>query len=189
MIRTQIYLTEKQRNQLNAIAKAAGKNQSELIREAIDNLIGKIAGGHRASVLRQAAGIWKDRTDLPDFNALREEWRRGTCRCDPGRHRENRKRGAENAQHPALSHVQRAQTGLHQMIRQPLAQPRVAPQVGPVVVHADGQGFFGARHHHQAAAPGHGIPCFHYPNRNRDRNRAENAMTANDGWIESKPYD
>ncbi|ABW68146.1 ribbon-helix-helix protein, CopG family [Desulfosudis oleivorans] len=76
MIRTQIYLTEKQRNQLNAIAKVAGKNQSELIREAIDNLIGKTGGGHRASVLRQAAGIWKDRTDLPDFDALREEWNR-----------------------------------------------------------------------------------------------------------------
>ena len=42
MIRTQIYLTEKQRNQLNAIAKVAGKNQSELIREAIDNLESRI---------------------------------------------------------------------------------------------------------------------------------------------------
>jgi len=39
MVRTQIYLTERQRDELAAIAKIAGKKQSELIREAIDGLI------------------------------------------------------------------------------------------------------------------------------------------------------
>jgi len=76
MVRTQIYLTEKQRKELLAISKAVGKKQSELIREAVDNLIEKSCNSRRESILRQAAGIWKDRTDLPDFEKIRKEWDR-----------------------------------------------------------------------------------------------------------------
>ncbi|MBW1979800.1 MAG: ribbon-helix-helix domain-containing protein [Deltaproteobacteria bacterium] len=76
MVRTQIYLTERQRDQLSALAKAVGKKQSELIREAIDRLIDQEGRGRREAVLRQAAGIWKDRRDLPDFEAARAEWDR-----------------------------------------------------------------------------------------------------------------
>ena len=76
MIRTQIYLTERQRNELATIAKTFGKKQSELIREAIDRLIDQTGKKHRELVLREAAGIWKDRTDLPDFKSIRAEWDR-----------------------------------------------------------------------------------------------------------------
>ncbi len=76
MVRTQVYLTERQRDELAAIAKTVGKKQSELIREAIDGLIDRACGKHRDSAISQAAGMWKDRTDLPDFRALREEWDR-----------------------------------------------------------------------------------------------------------------
>lgn len=76
MVRTQIYLTARQRNELAVIAKTAGKKQSELIREAIDQLIDQTGTNRREKVLRKAAGIWKDRRDLPDFTALREEWDR-----------------------------------------------------------------------------------------------------------------
>lgn len=76
MIRTQIYLTEQQRNELAAIAKSLGKKQSELIREAIDRLIEQTGKSHRELVLREVAGIWKDRTDLPDFKSIRAEWDR-----------------------------------------------------------------------------------------------------------------
>jgi len=76
MVRTQIYLTERQRNELAALAKAAGKKQSELIREAIDRLIAQADRGRREAILREAAGIWKDRNDLPDFEASRSEWDR-----------------------------------------------------------------------------------------------------------------
>ena len=76
MIRTQIYLTEHQRNELATIAKSFGKKQSELIREAIDRLIEQTGKNHREMVLREAAGIWKDRTDLPDFKSIRAEWDR-----------------------------------------------------------------------------------------------------------------
>ena len=76
MVRTQIYLTEHQRNELATISKSAGKKQSELIREAIDRLIKKAGIAHRESVLREAAGIWKDRMDIPDFKSIRAEWDR-----------------------------------------------------------------------------------------------------------------
>ena len=77
MVRTQIYLTEHQRNELANISKTIGKNQSELIREAIDKLIKQAGKSHREMVLRESAGIWKNRTDLPDFESIRSEWDRG----------------------------------------------------------------------------------------------------------------
>jgi len=76
LVRTQIYLTERQREELAAIAKTMGKKQSELIREAVDRLIEEEGRSKRETVLRQAAGIWKNRTDLPDFRAMRAEWDR-----------------------------------------------------------------------------------------------------------------
>ena len=76
MVRTQIYLTKRQRDELASIAKAVGKKQSELIREAIDGLIGQTDSKRRDKVLRETAGIWKDRTDIPDFRAVRDEWDR-----------------------------------------------------------------------------------------------------------------
>jgi chromosome segregation and condensation protein ScpB len=76
MVRTQVYLTEQQRDELADIAKALGKKQSELIREAIDQFIDQAGSSRRELVLREVAGIWRDRTDLPDFRAVRTEWDR-----------------------------------------------------------------------------------------------------------------
>ena len=76
MIRTQIYLTEHQRDELAAISKTAGKKQSELIREAVNRLIDQSGRSRREVVLREADGIWKNRKDLPDFKATRAEWDR-----------------------------------------------------------------------------------------------------------------
>lgn len=76
MVRTQIYLTERQRIELAAISKTMGKKQSELIREAVDRLIDHAGHGRREAVLSKAAGIWKNRTDLPDFTKIRSEWDR-----------------------------------------------------------------------------------------------------------------
>jgi len=76
MVRTQIYLTERQRDELAAIAKIGGQKQSQLIREAIDRLIDQVGRSRRESILREAAGIWKDRRDLPDFRAMRAQWDR-----------------------------------------------------------------------------------------------------------------
>ena len=72
-----MYLTEKERDGLAALAAATGKKQSELIRDAVDLLIELSSGERREAVLERAAGMWRDRSDLPDLEALRGEWDRG----------------------------------------------------------------------------------------------------------------
>ena len=76
MIRTQIYLTEAEKASLTVLSAATGKAQSELIREAIDHLVAQHSPARREAVLARAAGMWKDRGDLPDFHALRKQWDR-----------------------------------------------------------------------------------------------------------------
>ncbi len=77
MIRTQVLLTERERTGLRALAEASGKKQSELIREAVDNMIAPFDKTRRQTVIDNAAGIWKGRQDLPDFRAARRSWDRG----------------------------------------------------------------------------------------------------------------
>jgi hypothetical protein len=73
MIRTQIYLSSAQKKALKALAAKTGRTQSELIRDAIDRFVGQRKASGRGPVVRRSAGLWKDRTDLPDFAALRRE--------------------------------------------------------------------------------------------------------------------
>jgi len=76
MIRTQIYLTDQQRNELAILSEIQGKKQSELIREAIDILIEQASQERRKKILCEAAEIWKDRSDIPDLKKMRSEWDR-----------------------------------------------------------------------------------------------------------------
>jgi predicted transcriptional regulator len=73
MIRTQIYLSEAEKQALEKICRQTGKSQSSLIRQAIDNLISRHEPQDRRQLLQQARGLWQDRTDLPDFSQLRRE--------------------------------------------------------------------------------------------------------------------
>ncbi len=76
MVRTQIYLTDEERTALRAIARVHGKSQSELIRAAVDGLIQRQEIKHKRELLNHYAGLWKDRTDLPDFAGIRTGWTR-----------------------------------------------------------------------------------------------------------------
>ena len=76
MVRTQIYLTENQKDELAFIARTTGRKQSDLIREAVDLFIERAGNSRRESILRESAGIWKDRADLPDFDSVRDGWDR-----------------------------------------------------------------------------------------------------------------
>ena len=76
MIRTQIYLTDQQRAELAILSEIQGKKQSELIREAIDILIEQSSQERRKKILCETAGLWRDRSDIPDFKTMRSEWDR-----------------------------------------------------------------------------------------------------------------
>nr|NIW00282.1 CopG family transcriptional regulator [Candidatus Saccharibacteria bacterium]NIW80638.1 CopG family transcriptional regulator [Calditrichia bacterium] len=58
------------------VALKTGAKQSELIRKAIDKFLERFKDRDRKQLIRQAKGIWQDRTDLPDFKQLRREWDR-----------------------------------------------------------------------------------------------------------------
>jgi len=73
MERTQIYLTEKERKALKAMAARLGRSQSAMIREAVDRYIERYQEGNRLELLRRGRGLWQDRRDLPDFVELRKE--------------------------------------------------------------------------------------------------------------------
>ena len=77
MVRTQVYLTNRQREALDSLCRTMDKKQSELIREAIDCLIAQKSTEQRHALLQQAAGMWKDRSDL-DFDAVRKAWDRSS---------------------------------------------------------------------------------------------------------------
>ena len=77
MVRTQIYLTEEERAGLESVSKATGRKQAELIREAVDRFLELAQGSQRETILREAAGLWRNRNDVPDFAAMRRSWDRG----------------------------------------------------------------------------------------------------------------
>ena len=76
MVRTQIYLTEKERNSLHKIAKETGKKQSELIREAVDEYVAERLSDRRIEIIEEISGIWRDRDDNIEYDEVRKDWDR-----------------------------------------------------------------------------------------------------------------
>lgn len=73
MIRKQVYITEEQEEALILQAEETNRSQSDLIREAIDHILAERERERRSATLRATAGLWRERTDLPDWRALRRE--------------------------------------------------------------------------------------------------------------------
>ena len=75
-MRTQIYLTDEQKLQLERLAAASGKKQSEMIREAIDGYLAGREPTDWQAAFERVRGMWAERDDLDDFvRDLRAEWR------------------------------------------------------------------------------------------------------------------
>ncbi len=73
MQRTQIYLSDPERQGLRALAQRSGRSQSELIREAIDSFLERNQPQNRLAKLRQGRGLWAGADDPLDWLELRRE--------------------------------------------------------------------------------------------------------------------
>jgi predicted transcriptional regulator len=73
MVRTQIYLSEAEREALSLLAVRRGSTQSALIREAVDRFVKLSTAAPAAQSLEQACGLWADRDDLDDLRLFRRE--------------------------------------------------------------------------------------------------------------------
>jgi Arc/MetJ-type ribon-helix-helix transcriptional regulator len=73
MRRTQIYLSEAERQGLQALGQRSGRSQSDLIREAIDSFLERHQPQSRLARLRAARGLWANREDLPEREDVRQE--------------------------------------------------------------------------------------------------------------------
>ena len=71
-----LHLTEQEQTALAAIAQRMGKTPDEVVHDAVKQWIAQFQAEDRLSLLRQARGMWKDRTDLPALTDLRREWDR-----------------------------------------------------------------------------------------------------------------
>jgi Ribbon-helix-helix protein, copG family len=73
MVRTQIYITQRQQEALERLAKSRKVTKSDLIREQIDKLVVQAEESGWKKQMMKMAGMWQDRADLPDFNAIRTQ--------------------------------------------------------------------------------------------------------------------
>jgi hypothetical protein len=73
-----LHLTGQEQTALEAMAQRMGKTPDEIVHDAVKQLIAQFQSEDRLSLLRQARGMWKDRTDLPSLPDLRREWDRQT---------------------------------------------------------------------------------------------------------------
>jgi hypothetical protein len=73
-----LHLTEQEQTALETMAQRLGKTPDEIVNDAVKQLIAQFQSEDRLSLLRQARGMWKDRTNLPALTDLRREWDRQT---------------------------------------------------------------------------------------------------------------
>lgn len=76
MKRTQIYLTEEEKKAIEKLSDERGTTQSNIIREAIEHYLEEVTLEEKRARLIAAAGMWKDKEDIPDVREMREGWGR-----------------------------------------------------------------------------------------------------------------
>ncbi|MBO6585088.1 MAG: CopG family transcriptional regulator [Gracilimonas sp.] len=84
MIRTQIYLTKKEKEAIEQLSGERKTTQSNIIREAIDEYVAKkkMESGKERESIMDFAGIWKHKKDIPRVDVLREDWEGRVKRLD-----------------------------------------------------------------------------------------------------------
>ena len=78
MVRKQLLISQEQERRLKALAAAKSRSEGDLVREAVDEWLVRQSAEEQdwKDAWRQAAGMWKDRSDLDAFYAERRERRR-----------------------------------------------------------------------------------------------------------------
>lgn len=76
MKRTQIYISEEMKKELERLSRKRETSKSEIIREAVTEYISRHSEGEREKKLNAGAGMWKGKKDLPDVSKLRKEFDR-----------------------------------------------------------------------------------------------------------------
>jgi hypothetical protein len=71
-----LHLTEQEQTALETLAQRLGNTPDEIVHDAVKRWIEQFQAEDRLSLLRQARGMWKDRSDLPAVADLRREWDR-----------------------------------------------------------------------------------------------------------------
>ena len=72
MVTAHIDLSDDQNRALEVVARQSGKTREQVIQDAIERLLEQDQE-RRRRCMNQAFGMWKERTDLPDFEAIRAE--------------------------------------------------------------------------------------------------------------------
>jgi len=78
MKRTQIYISEKMQEELNALSQKRGTSKSEIIREAVTEYISQHSESETKKRLESGAGLCKNKKSIPDVSELRKEFERFT---------------------------------------------------------------------------------------------------------------
>lgn len=73
MVTATINLTERAHAAVQKAARELGKTEAEVLQQAIVEFLAHFDAAQRRAWLEQAAGMWRDRDDPPDSEALRRE--------------------------------------------------------------------------------------------------------------------
>jgi hypothetical protein len=76
----QIELNQKNSERAGEISRRLGKSPAELVNDAVERYLADAEGDATEpdwkTAIMQAAGMWKDRDDLPDFEEIRRSMSR-----------------------------------------------------------------------------------------------------------------